>query len=64
MEAPREVIERLKAEPPRDVRRIAVESGVPYATLRKLRADTTLDPRLSTLEGLIDYYRRRDHAEA
>ena len=50
------LVSRLKAEPPRELHTIAAKSGVPYSTLRKLRAATTKNPRIKTVERLRSYY--------
>lgn len=54
-----DLISRLELEQAGEIRRIAAASGIPYATLRKIRARETKDPRCSTVEKLRDYYTRR-----
>ena len=56
------VIDQLKAEPPRRLRDVATGAGIPYGTLRKLRAETTRNPRYGTVEKLLAYYRAQGPA--
>jgi hypothetical protein len=58
------VLERLKSEPPHELHGISSESGVPFATLRKLRDATTKNPRMQTMQRLAAYYERREQESA
>jgi len=42
---------------------IAASTGVPYFTITNIAQGKTEDPRVSTLQKLVDYFRARD-AEA
>jgi predicted transcriptional regulator len=43
-----------------ELERVAKGSGVPYNTLIKLANGATEDPRVSTVNRLVIYYRARD----
>lgn len=53
------LIARLRAEEPSRIRSLADETGIPYGTLRKLRAGTTVNPRYTTLRKLKEHYVER-----
>ena len=52
MSAFHDLLNRLKALPPSEVKGFAAASGVPYSTLRKLREGQTVNPRIQTVEAL------------
>lgn len=55
------VRERLPAPNEKDrLEEISKGSDVPYHTLLKIAKGETADPRVSTVESLIRYFRQRD----
>jgi predicted transcriptional regulator len=59
----RYVQERLPAPNERErLEEIAKAAGVPYHTLLKIAKGETHDPRISTVENLIRYFREREAA--
>jgi predicted transcriptional regulator len=55
------VLQRLPAKNEKDeLELVARGSGVPYNTLIKLANGATEDPRVSTVNRLVIYYRARD----
>lgn len=61
--APKTVLDiKAKLPAPSDkeaLERIAKESGVPYHTLLKIANGQTEDPRVSTIEKLLQYFDER-----
>lgn len=54
-----------KLPPPTDKDRleeVAVAAGVPYHTLLKIVKGETADPRVSTVDSLLKYFREREAA--
>lgn len=55
------VQERLPAPSDRQrLEEIATGSGVPYHTLLKIAKGETVDPRVSTVESLADYFKAQE----
>ena len=52
-----DIQERLRAVTTADLRRIAGMCGVSYGTLLKLRYSHKIDPKLSTVEKLREFFR-------
>jgi len=42
-----------------NLRSIAATTGIPYSTLTKISARCVLDPRVSTVQTLFDYFSAR-----
>ena len=58
------LLERVKAKLPpwKDklaLEEVAIGAGVPFHTLLKIAKGETTDPRVSTLQSLLDYYEGR-----
>lgn len=51
------VVKKLKARPRDDWPAIAIASGVPLGTLKKVGSGATGDPRISTVMYLVHYFR-------
>ena len=45
-----------------ELQQLATATGIPYPTLIKLRTGETTDPRISTVQRLIDHYRAAEGA--
>ena len=54
------VVQRLRQAMPKNWRRIAEESEVPYKTIYKIAYRSTKNPRANTIDPLHDYFSRQD----
>mgnify|MGYP003582965539 CR=1 FL=1 len=57
------VIARLKQVKHCDLSRVALESGVPESTLRKIRYREVRDPRVQTVQALHNYFAKCDQPD-
>lgn len=53
-------LRRIKNATEAELREVAKGSGVPLATLQKIKYDVTRDPRYSTVMALVRYFARLD----
>lgn len=58
------VLARLDEEEERSLQQLARDTGVPYSTLRYIRARKTKNPRFDTIKKLADHYQGREQATA
>jgi hypothetical protein len=57
------IVERLRALPSSLMETVAAEAVVPLSLPRKLRARDRTDPKLSTIQPLVNYFARIDAGE-
>ena len=57
------IVERLRALPSSLMETVAAQASVPLSLPRKLRARDRTDPKLSTIQPLLDYFARIDAGE-
>lgn len=53
-----DVRHKLRAEAYRNLPKVALDSGVPESTLKKIRSGEVKDPRVSTVLALYEYFSR------
>lgn len=50
-----DLVERLRAAPHGELRRIEREAGINYGTIREIKDGLTKNPRIQTFNSLVDW---------
>lgn len=58
----RQLLKRIKTAPQGELYAAHKDTGVPYETIRQIRVGKTTNPRIETVEKLVDWYVKRDAA--
>lgn len=55
---------RVDALSYKELEGVALETGVPYGTLMKIKAGETENPRINTIQPLLNYFKNINKAAA